>query len=148
MDLRELYQEVILDHNRRPRNKGRLEDANRHAEGYNPLCGDTVALTLVTEGDRVKNILFDGEGCAISTASASMMTEIVKGKTIEEAHDLFRSFQKMVTSQEDTPEAENLGEEIQALAGVREHPVRIKCATLAWHALEAALVGKEQVSTE
>lgn len=148
MDLRELYQEVILDHNRRPRNKGRLEVSNRHAEGHNPLCGDTVALTLITEDGRVKDIQFDGEGCAISTASASMMTEAVKGKTIDQAHELFKSFQKMVTTQEDTTEAEMLGEEIQALAGVREHPVRIKCATLAWHALEAALAGEEKVSTE
>jgi nitrogen fixation protein NifU and related proteins len=148
MDLRELYQEVILDHNRRPRNKGRLELSNRHSEGHNPLCGDTVVLTLNTADGRVQEIRFDGEGCAISTASASMMTEAVKGKTIDEAHELFKSFQKMVTTQEDIPEANLLGEEIQALAGVREHPVRIKCATLAWHALEAALTGDAKVSTE
>lgn len=146
MDLRELYQEVILDHNKRPRNRGRIEGANRHAEGYNPLCGDMVALTVQTEGDRVSDIAFDGEGCAISTASASMMTEAVKGKTISEAEDMFRAFQRMVTS---ASEEEELGEELQALAGVREHPVRVKCATLAWHALHAALAGEaDKVTTE
>lgn len=146
MDLRELYQEVILDHNKRPRNRGRLEGANRHAEGYNPLCGDMVALTVQTEGDRVSDIAFDGEGCAISTASASMMTEAVKGKTVAEAEELFRAFQRMVTSES---EEMGLGEELQALAGVREHPVRVKCATLAWHALHAALAGEgEKVTTE
>jgi len=147
MDLRELYQEVILDHNKRPRNRGRLEGANRHAEGYNPLCGDMVALTLQTEGGRVSDIAFDGEGCAISTASASMMTEAVKGKTVEEAQEMFRAFQRMVTSASEEG-VDALGDEIQALAGVREHPVRIKCATLAWHALHAALSGQEKATTE
>ena len=149
MDLRELYQEVILDHNKRPRNRGRLASSNRHAEGYNPLCGDMVALTVQTDGDKVTDIAFDGQGCAISTASASMMTEAVKGKSVEEAEELFRAFQKMVTSNgEDAEGAEQLGEEIMSLAGVREHPVRIKCATLAWHALHAALAGEEKVTTE
>lgn len=149
MDLRELYQEVILDHNKRPRNKGKVTNANRHAEGYNPLCGDMVALTVHTEGDKVTDIAFDGQGCAISTASASMMTEAVKGKTVEEAEEMFKAFQKMVTSQGDESEGEEqLGEEIMSLAGVREHPVRIKCATLAWHALHAALQGEEKVTTE
>lgn len=147
MDLRELYQEVILDHNKRPRNRGRLENANGHAEGYNPLCGDMVALTLQTENGRVAEIAFDGEGCAISTASASMMTEAVKGKTVEEAEELFRAFQRMVTSASEQG-VEALGDEIQALAGVREHPIRIKCATLAWHALHAALSGQERATTE
>jgi nitrogen fixation NifU-like protein len=146
MDLSELYKEVILDHNKRPRNRGRLGSANRHAEGYNPLCGDVVALTVQTDGDRVTDIAFEGEGCAISTASASMMTEAVKGRTVDEAEALFRAFQKMVTSGDDGQE---LGDEIQALAGVRDHPVRIKCATLAWHALHAALQGQEaKVTTE
>lgn len=149
MDLRELYQEVILDHNKRPRNRGRVEAANHHAEGYNPLCGDMVAITLKTEGDKVTDIAFDGQGCAISTASASMMTEAVKGKTVAEAEELFRAFQKMVTTQGEEPVGEEkLGEEIMSLAGVREHPVRIKCATLAWHALHAALADEEKVTTE
>ena len=149
MDLRELYQEVILDHNKRPRNRGRVSGANRHAEGYNPLCGDMVALTLKTDGDRVSDIAFDGQGCAISTASASMMTEAVKGKSVEEAEAMFRAFQKMVTSHgEDSAFEDELGDEIMALSGVRDHPVRIKCATLAWHALHAALTGDEKVTTE
>jgi len=150
MDLQELYKEVILDHNKNPRNKGRVADANRHASGYNPLCGDMVALTLHTEGDKVTEIAFDGEGCAISTASASMMTEAIKGKTIEEAEEIFHAFQKMVTSQGEEPEiSEALDEELQAFAGVRALPVRIKCAILPWHALHAALAGEEkEVTTE
>src|SRR5256885_9094132 len=107
MDLQELYQEVILDHNRHPRNRGKVADANRHASGYNPLCGDMVALTLHTEGDKVTEIAFDGEGCAISTASASMMTEAVKGKTVEEAEAMFRAFQKMVTSPGEDPSGDD-----------------------------------------
>ena len=150
MDLQELYKEVILDHNKNPRNKGRVADANRHASGYNPLCGDMVALTLHTEGDKVTEIAFDGEGCAISTASASMMTEAIKGKTIEKAEEIFRAFQKMVTSQGEEPEiSEALDEELHAFAGVRALPVRIKCAILPWHALHAALAGEEkEVTTE
>jgi nitrogen fixation NifU-like protein len=145
-DLRELYQEVILDHNRNPRNRGRIENATGHAEGYNPLCGDMVALTLLTEDGRVKEIAFDGQGCAISIASASLMTEAVKDKTIEEAEEIFREFQEMVTSQED--KERDLGD-LEVLAGVREYPVRIKCAVLPWHALHAALQGSEEpVTTE
>lgn len=148
LDLRELYQEVILDHNRRPRNKGLVEDATAQAEGHNPLCGDNVKITLKTEGGHVIDIAFEGSGCAISTASASLMTEAVKGMTVEEAEGLFRDFQKMVTSdgpEEDLPELGSLN----ALAGVREHPVRIKCATLPWHTLHAALVNDgTKVSTE
>lgn len=147
MDLRELYQEVILDHNKRPRNWGRLEDANLTAEGYNPLCGDCVAITVKTADNRVQEIKFDGVGCAISTASASMMTEAVKGKTLEEAEAIFRRFQEIVTSP-DAELPEDLGD-LAALAGVRDHPVRIKCAILAWHALHEALVGEGgKVTTE
>ncbi|HSI71700.1 MAG TPA: SUF system NifU family Fe-S cluster assembly protein [Fimbriimonas sp.] len=146
-DLRELYQEVILDHNRRPRNKGRLEEPTGHAEGYNPLCGDMVSLTLLTENGRVKDIAFDGQGCAISTASASLMTEAVKGKTVEEAETLFREFQDMVTETGQATD-HDLGE-LEVFAGVREYPVRIKCAILPWHALHAALNGEtSKVSTE
>lgn len=146
-DLRELYQEVILDHNKRPRNKGRLEAPTNEAEGHNPLCGDQVRLTLHTENGLIDQIAFDGQGCAISTASASLMTEAVKGKTIAQAEAIFREFQTMVTSPDSTDEHGDLGEMV-ALAGVRDYPVRIKCATLPWHTLHAALVGEGKVSTE
>jgi nitrogen fixation NifU-like protein len=147
MDLRELYQEIILDHNRRPRNRGRLNAANRMAEGHNPLCGDQVAVTLLTENGLVKDIAFEGQGCAISTASASLMTEAVKGRTVDEAEAIFREFQEMVTETGEPSDHSGLGE-LEVLAGVREHPVRIKCATLPWHTLHAALSGEEKVSTE
>lgn len=146
-DLRELYQEVILDHNKRPRNKGRLDDPTNEAEGHNPLCGDQVRLTLHTENGIIDQIAFDGQGCAISTASASLMTEAVKGKTLAEAEAIFREFQTMVTSPDSLDPHEELGEMV-ALAGVRDYPVRIKCATLPWHTLHAALVGTGKVSTE
>ena len=146
IDLRELYQEVILDHNRHPRNRGAIANATAAAEGHNPLCGDNVKLTLRTEGGKVAEIAFDGSGCAISTASASLMTEAVKGLTIEEANGLFEEFQKMVTSPDEEPP--DMGA-LTALAGVRDHPVRIKCATLAWHALHAALTEQDgKVTTE
>ncbi len=147
LDLRELYQEVILDHNKRPRNKGRLDDATNEAEGHNPLCGDQVHITLHTSNGLIDQIAFDGQGCAISTASASLMTEAVKGKTLEEAEAIFREFQTMVTSPDSEELHEELGEMV-ALAGVRDYPVRIKCATLPWHTLHAALVGEGTVSTE
>ena len=147
-DLRELYQEVILDHNRSPRNKGRLENPTGLAAGHNPLCGDTVTVTLRMEGGQVTDIAFDGVGCAVSTASASLMTEAIKGKSIDEAEKIFRSFQSMVTDAEGTEEHPELGD-LEALAGVRAYPVRIKCATLPWHTLHAAMQGEgSQVSTE
>jgi nitrogen fixation NifU-like protein len=146
-DLRELYQEIILDHNRSPRNRGKLASANREAEGHNPLCGDQVKVTLVTENGAVKDIAFEGQGCAISTASASLMTEAIKGKPVEEVEKIFREFQEMVTETGAPQDHSNLGD-LEVLAGVREHPVRIKCATLPWHTLHAALVGEEKVSTE
>lgn len=146
-ELRELYQEVILDHNKRPRNRGRLDDASNEAEGHNPLCGDQVHITIHTENGLIDQIAFEGQGCAISTASASLMTVAVKGKTLEEAEAIFREFQTMVTSPESEELHEELGEMV-ALAGVRDYPVRIKCATLPWHTLHAALVGERQVSTE
>lgn len=147
LDLRELYQEVILDHNKHPRNRGRLEDADAQAEGHNPLCGDQVEVTLKTQDGIVVDIAFEGAGCAISTASASMMTEAVKGKTVEEAEAIFRTFQSMVTATSAVEEHPDLGD-LEVLAGVREFPVRIKCATLPWHTLHAALVGEREVSTE
>lgn len=146
-DLRELYQEVIFDHNRKPRNFRKLEAANRHAEGYNPLCGDKVTIYLKLEEGVIKDIGFEGSGCAISTASASLMTESLKGKTKEEAEQLFKGFHKMVTAAEASGDA-GLGKLI-VLAGVKEFPVRVKCATLAWHTLHAALADDQHtVSTE
>lgn len=148
-NLRELYQEVILDHNRRPHNFQVLPDANRKAEGYNPLCGDRLAVFLHLDGDVVRDISFVGAGCAISKASASLMTDAVKGKTVEEARRLFDAFHAMVTA--DTarePDVSNLGK-LAVLSGVREFPARVKCASLAWHTLKAALAAEaEPVSTE
>jgi nitrogen fixation NifU-like protein len=148
-DLRELYQQVILDHSRNPRNYREPEDANRSAEGYNPLCGDQLTVYLVVDDDdRVVEVGFKGSGCAISKASASLMTQKVKGKTRGEAEALFEKFREMVTSKhDDAIDEEELGK-LAVFSGVREFPVRVKCATLAWHTLHAALEGGEQVSTE
>jgi nitrogen fixation protein NifU and related proteins len=147
-DLRELYQEVILDHNRNPRNFGVLADANRDAEGHNPLCGDRVSVYLRVEGERIADIAFQGSGCAISTASASLMTESLKGKTLGEARELFHSFHDLVTTGRNSGGVESLGK-LAVFSGVREYPIRVKCATLAWHAVQAALDQKERpVSTE
>ncbi|HYG65953.1 MAG TPA: SUF system NifU family Fe-S cluster assembly protein [Thermoanaerobaculia bacterium] len=142
-DLRDLYQEVILDHNRRPRNFGTLASANRTAEGHNPLCGDRVRLFVDVEEDRVRDIAFEGSGCAISTASASLMTEAVKGKTVEEARELFRLFHDLMTAEGADADDPSLGK-LAVFAGVREYPIRIKCATLAWHAFQAALANRVQ----
>jgi len=144
--LNELYQQVILDHNKRPRNFGELQEANRHADGYNPLCGDRVTVYLKLNGDVVEDIRFKGVGCAISTASASLMTETLKGKTIAEAGAVFERFHRVVTGKsEDTGDLGKLA----VFHGVSEYPVRVKCATLAWHTFQAALQGKaDTVSTE
>lgn len=145
-DLRDLYQEVILDHYKRPRNFGTLPAANREAEGFNPLCGDQITIYLQMEGDVVQDIRFQGSGCAISTASASLMTEVLKGKTLEEAQTLFERFHGLLTGTE--PEG-GLDGKLAVLSGVREFPVRVKCATLAWHTLQAALKDTRQpISTE
>lgn len=150
VDLMDLYQEVILDHNKRPRNFGRLEDADSYAEGDNPLCGDHLKLYLQIDGDRVTEVRFEGNGCAISTASASLMTEVIKGKTVAEIEHLFKGFHQLLTG--DPSVAAVADRELGKLAvfsGVREFPVRVKCATLAWHTLRAALENKGQtVSTE
>ena len=148
-DLRELYQEVLLDHNRRPRNFQKLEDANRKADGYNPLCGDQVTVYLKLEGDVIREITFQGLGCAISKSAASMMTTSLKGKTRAEAEALFEKFHKMLTGSPGAPgAAEGLGK-LAVFAGVCEFPIRVKCATLPWHTFHAALEGKgEPVSTE
>ena len=146
-ELRDLYQDIILDHNRRPRNCGTLPAASHRAEGHNPLCGDQVAVAVAVEGDVIRDIAFEGSGCAISTASASLMTEALRGKTVEEAHALFHGFHTLVTRGRDG-DLEDLGK-LKVFEGVREFPIRVKCATLAWHTFEAALAQKDQpVSTE
>lgn len=148
-DLRDLYQTTILDHNRRPRNFRRIEGPARHADGYNPLCGDKVSVEVKIRDDRVEDVAFQGAGCAISTASASLMTEAVKGRTLAEAEDLFHRFHELLTGgPHDEPDAEKLGK-LAVFSGVREFPVRVKCATLAWHTLRAALEERaETVKTE
>jgi nitrogen fixation protein NifU and related proteins len=145
-DLSELYQEVILDHNKRPRNFRQLDDASHKAEGYNPLCGDRLNLFLRLEGERIADIGFLGSGCAISKASASLMTDSLKGLTVAEARALFARFHRMVTTPPDQP-VEDMGK-LSVLAGVREFPVRVKCASLAWHTLKAALEHADKASTE
>jgi nitrogen fixation NifU-like protein len=145
-DLSDLYQELIVDHSRKPRNFRRLEDANRTAQGHNPLCGDRITVDLKLQQDQVTDAGFQGVGCAICTASASLMTETVKGKTVDEAERLFENFHDLITS--DKPAAASLGK-LAVFSGVREYPVRAKCATLAWHTLRAALRGADMpVSTE
>ena len=146
--LRELYQEVILDHSKSPRNFRVPEGALRQAKGYNPLCGDRITLFVDVEGGVVRNIGFQGAGCAISTASASMMTEAMKGKTEAEVEKLFNAFHALVTGKSGLVGEESLGK-LAVFAGVRDYPVRVKCATLAWHTLKAALAQQEEaVSTE
>jgi nitrogen fixation NifU-like protein len=148
-DLRELYQELIIDHSKRPRNFRVLEGANRKSDGYNPLCGDKVTVFLELEGDRVKDIGFQGTGCAISTASASVMTESLKGKSLAQVEALFDMFHQLVTGKPPTAgTAPELGK-LAVFSGVSEFPARVKCATLAWHTLHAAIQGQgEPVSTE
>lgn len=148
-DLSDLYQEVILDHNRRPRNFGALADATRIANGHNPLCGDRLKLYLRLDGDRIADIAFEGSGCAISKASASLMTDAVKGQSIPAAMELFDRFRQVVTTPVDQPIDEASVGKLAVLAGVREYPVRVKCASLAWHTLKAALEGADEpVKTE
>lgn len=145
-ELRELYQEVIFDHYKKPRNRGVLEDANRVAHGHNRLCGDQLTVYLKVQDGVIRNLRFEGQGCAISTASASLMTEALIGKRVEEAERLFERFHDLVTKDSAMDEDE-LGK-LQALAGVREFPARVKCATLPWHTLQSALKGGGEVSTE
>tara|TARA_R100000005_G_scaffold96401_1_gene82983 strand:+ start:2013 stop:2468 length:456 start_codon:yes stop_codon:yes gene_type:complete len=148
-DLRELYQEVILDHSKRPRNFRHPEDANHEAHGYNPLCGDTVNVYLkMGHNGLIEDAAFEGKGCAISLASASMMTEIIKGKTETEARDIFTGFQKLVKGEEEFIDAGDATDKLMMLAGVKEFPMRVKCATLAWHAMTSAMDNEEEVSTE
>ena len=147
-ELSELYQQVILDHNKKPRNFRKLESANHSAEGYNPLCGDHLTVYLDLKDGAVKEIAFEGSGCAISKAAASMMTQAVKGKSKEQAEELFNEFHSMVTGELDEETDENSLGNLRIFAGVREFPERVKCATLPWHTLHAALNNEQQVSTE
>jgi nitrogen fixation NifU-like protein len=147
-DLRELYQEVILDHHKRPRNFGSLATSNHHAEGHNPLCGDRLTVQVDVEDGIIKGVAFEGAGCAISRASASLMTDAVKGKPVEEAERMFQEFHQMVTSGVEDAVEESLGK-LAVFCGVREFPSRVKCASLAWHTLHAALESKDApISTE
>jgi nitrogen fixation NifU-like protein len=146
-ELSDLYQQVILDHNKRPRNFHKLEGANRRAEGFNPLCGDQLTVYLRMDGDRIGDISFEGSGCAISKASASMMTDALKGKTRAEAEELYQKMHTMLTADPGTVDTEGLGK-LAVFSGVWEFPSRVKCATLAWHTLHSALEGGQKVSTE
>jgi len=145
-ELTDLYQEVILDHNRRPRNWGALADATRKAEGYNPLCGDRLTLHVRIDGDRLTGISFQGSGCAISKASASLMTDAVKGRTLVEVLDLFDRVHVMLTTSIDRPIDETAVGKLAVLAGVRGFPTRVKCASLAWHTLKSAISGSQEVA--
>lgn len=148
-DKRSLYAQVILDHNKNPRNYGVLPDADRKAEGYNALCGDQFTVYLKMDGDTIREVHFDGQGCAISKSSASVMTTLLKGKTKDEAEALFEKFRAMITSEPDADlDAKDLGK-MMVFSGVREYPIRIKCATLVWHTVVAALSGEPNaISTE
>ena len=147
-DLRELYQQVILDHNKNPRNFREMPDATKRVDGYNPLCGDHYTIFLQVEGDTIKDVSFIGNGCAISKASASVMSSTVKGKSRDEAAKLFDVFHRLVTGDASGLDAAELGR-LAAFSGVSEFPARVKCATLAWHTLNAALKGEaESVTTE
>ena len=145
-DLGDLYQEVILDHNRQPRNFGALPGANRRAEGFNPLCGDRVTVEVEMQDGVVKDIRFQGSGCAISKASASMMTESMKGRTRAQAEALFQEFHRLLTGDAAAPDPAALGK-LVVFSGVREFPVRVKCATLAWHTLRSALENAREIAT-
>jgi len=148
-DLRELYQDTILDHHKKPRNFRKLEGASRMLEGYNPLCGDKVTIFVKLEGNVIRDVAFQGAGCAISTASASMMTETLKGKTVDEAEEIFENFHKLITAKDTVGVDEDMLGKLAVFGGVREFPMRVKCATLAWHTFHGALHGEQRpVSTE
>ena len=149
-DLRDLYQDLILDHSKYPRNFRAVPDANHEALGHNPLCGDRLSLTLKTHNDIVEDVGFQGSGCAISVASASMMTDMLKGKTLAEAQALFQHIHAACTgaTSPEAPISEDDAGRLQALAGVRHYPMRVKCATLAWHTMQAALKDTKKVTTE
>jgi nitrogen fixation NifU-like protein len=151
MDLRDLYQDIILDHGQHPRNFRAQPHPSHFANGHNPLCGDRVTVYVTMAGDRIADVSFEGRGCAISQASASLMTEILKGKTLAEAEALFKGFHARVTGGETPPVPAPLADDmdrLEPLTGVKSYPARVKCATLAWHAFEAALKGGATVKTE
>jgi nitrogen fixation NifU-like protein len=149
MDLRDLYQDIIVDHNRRPRNFRRMEDADRHAEGFNPLCGDKLVLFLKLDGDVIDAVSFQGSGCAISVASASLLTERLKGMKVADAEELFGDMIPLLTGQLPETVSREKFRKLAALEGVKDYPSRVKCATLSWHTLDAALKNKNQpVTTE
>ena len=147
-ELSDLYQEVILEHNKNPRNFREIEGADKMADGNNPLCGDALRVYVKMDGDTVSEVAFKGSGCAISKASASMMTQVVKGKSKDEAETLFDEFHRMVLGELDEETEENHLGKLKIFAGVREFPARVKCASLSWHTLNAALHGEDAVSTE
>lgn len=147
-DMRQLYQEVILDHNRKPRNFGSIPGANRHADGHNPLCGDHIKLSMNVLDDKIEAIAFEGEGCAICKASASMMTSAVKGKPVQEAELMVEEFRSMATGTLDPESKENHLGKLKVFAGVKDLPSRVKCAILPWHTLHAALHAEQSASTE
>lgn len=146
-DLRELYQQIIIDHNKAPKNYGKIVNCSHASEGYNPLCGDHIKIYAVVEDGIIKDIKFEGEGCAIAKASGSIMTALLKGKSVEEAEKLFKAFQELITSDVDSEvDPEKLGK-LAVFAGVREFPMRVKCAGLAWHTVKAAIEKKDEVVT-
>ena len=147
MDLKDLYRDVIVDHNRHPRNFREIPAADRRADGFNPLCGDKLTVFVKLDGGRISDVSFNGSGCAISIASASLLTESVKGKTLAEAAELFSQMHQLLTRDDVDIDVASLGK-LGALSGVREFPARVKCASLCWHTLDAALHQQEQVSTE
>jgi nitrogen fixation NifU-like protein len=147
MDLKDLYRDIIVDHNRHPRNFREMADADRRADGFNPLCGDKLTVYVRLDGDRIADVSFHGSGCAISVASASLLTESIKGKTIADAEQLFQQMHRLLTRDDAGIDVDSLGK-LGALSGVREFPARVKCASLCWHTLDAALHRQDQVSTE
>jgi nitrogen fixation NifU-like protein len=147
MDLKDLYRDIIVDHNRHPRNFREMPQADRRADGFNPLCGDKLTMFVRLDGERIADVSFHGSGCAISVASASLLTESVKGKTVAEAEQLFQQMHQLLTREDADIDVASLGK-LGALSGVREFPARVKCASLCWHTLDAALHRQDQVSTE
>ena len=147
-ELQDLYQELIVDHNRRPRNRRKIDNPDRQAAGYNPLCGDRVTVYVTLDGDVIKDVAFEGKGCAISTASASLMTESLKNKSVSQANDLFRRFHDLVMGEAAAPGDESMGK-LEVFSGVSKYPARVKCASLVWHAVKSALENHNHVvSTE
>jgi nitrogen fixation protein NifU and related proteins len=147
MDLKDLYRDIIVDHNRQPRNFREMAEADRRADGFNPLCGDKLTVYVRLDGDRITDVSFHGSGCAISVASASLLTESIKGKTIADAERLFQQMHQLLTRDDVGIDVDSLGK-LGALSGVREFPARVKCASLCWHTLDAALHRQDMVSTE